>query len=134
MLLLDTNVLSEFVRKRPDPRVVQAARAAGSALGTSSICVMELRYGCALRPDFRPFWERIEREILARVRVLPFDQEAARIAGDIIADLEAAGRPIGVEDAQIGATALAHDAGLVTFNTRHFERIPGLRIEDWRAV
>ena len=57
---------------------------------------------------------------------LPFDDSAAGYSGSIRAFLERAGTPIGGND-----IALAHDCILVTRNTREFQRVPGLRIEDW---
>jgi tRNA(fMet)-specific endonuclease VapC len=92
---------------------------------------MELRFGAARRPDVVAFWRRLEREVLARVRIETFDDQAALRAGDILAVLEGKGTPIGIEDALIGATALARGLTVVTANTRHFKRIPGLVVEDW---
>gem|GEM_PF-1906546 len=74
---------------------------------TSSICVMELRYGSALREDFKKFWKRIESEIISRVKVLPLGNQEALLAGDILAVLRKTGQLIGVEDVLIAATAIA---------------------------
>jgi tRNA(fMet)-specific endonuclease VapC len=130
--LLDTNVLSEFARRRPNPNVVARARAiAATRLMTSSICVMELRHGAMLRPDGPTFWARLVEEVVSRVRVVPFDATAAERAGDILAALERLGQPIGIEDAQIAATAMASGLVVVTASARHFCRVPGLAHEDW---
>jgi len=130
--LLDTSILSEFVRRQPNPLVVACATAVPAAsLATSAICVMELRYGAMRRPDASVFWPRLEREILTRVRVEPFDDAAARKTGDILAALETSRLTIGVEDSQIAGTALARGLVVVTANTRHFTRVPGLAVEDW---
>lgn len=61
----------------------------------------------------------------------PFDGEAAKIFGDIRADLARKGTPIGPYDLQIAAIALANDCILVTHNTGEFSRIAGLKLEDW---
>ena len=64
---------------------------------------------------------------------LPFDEHTADIYGNIRADLEREGRPIGPNDLLIAATALAHSLTLVTHNVSEFARVPGLSIEDWEA-
>lgn len=92
---------------------------------------MELRQGAALSLHPGPLWERIEREILQRVSILDVRGEDALIAGDITAHLRSAGKPIDVEDVLIGATALARGLVVVTDNLRHFQRISGLKIENW---
>ena len=130
--LLDTNVLSEVIKKRPEPSVLARLRevAPGSAF-TSVVCVTELRYGARRRPGAQVLWERIAREVLSRVRVLPFGEPEALRAGDLLADLEAAGQPIGIEDVLIGATALVGSLTVSTRNVRHFRRLLGLAVECW---
>jgi tRNA(fMet)-specific endonuclease VapC len=130
--LLDTNILSELVKKRPRPHVVtRLASQSRKSLVTSCICVMELRFGSALRKDFEGFWLKILEEILSRVDILPLGAEEALIAGDTLAHLQKAGRPIGIEDLLIASTALNHKCVLVTCNTRHFSNIKGLIVENW---
>jgi len=63
--------------------------------------------------------------------VLPFDEVCAERFGMTRATLKAQGIVVNPVDTQIAADALAHDLTLVTNNTGHFNRIPGLRIEDW---
>jgi tRNA(fMet)-specific endonuclease VapC len=63
----------------------------------------------------------------------PFDIEDAREAGEIRAVLEASGQPIGPYDTLIAAQARRRRATLATLNVREFERVPGLRVEDWAA-
>jgi tRNA(fMet)-specific endonuclease VapC len=130
--LLDTNVLSELIRKRPSERVLERMRnTPRESLATSSVCVMELRYGTARHPLGQVLWERISQEVLPRVRVLPLTAAAAEKAGDLLALLEAHGKPIGLEDILIGATSLVHGLTTVTRNVRHFDRIEGLKVESW---
>jgi tRNA(fMet)-specific endonuclease VapC len=64
--------------------------------------------------------------------VIVFDKAAGLAAAQIRAGLKIIGRPIGPFDLLIGATALAHDCVLVTSNVREFDRIDGLKVEDWR--
>ncbi len=130
--LLDTNVLSELVKKQPSSEVVRRLRQArGQRLATSVLCVTELRYGAARHPQGGALWDRILREILSRLEILPVGEEEAVRAGDVLADLERRGQPIGIEDILIATTARAHGLTVVTRNVRHFRRIGGLRVESW---
>jgi len=130
--LLDTNVLSEVLRKRPDAELLARLGAqAAATLFTSCISVMELRHGAARRPDHGALWRRIEREVLPRVQVLGLGVEEALVAGEVQAQLWAMGRLIDVEDVLIGATALVRRLTVVTNNISHFARIPNLRVVDW---
>ncbi len=128
--LLDTNVLSEIVRRKPDPQVLERLRMiAEEQLFSSEVCAMELRFG-ASRSAKRKLWNRIESEVLGRVTLLAFDHDAAICAGDIVADLMSQGSPIGVEDVMIGATAKSRGLIVATRNVRHYSRISGLRVEN----
>jgi tRNA(fMet)-specific endonuclease VapC len=130
--LLDTNVLSELIRKHPEPSVLDRLQAAeGNKLATSVICVTELRYGAARHPEGDRLWQRIAAEVLPRVQVLPLDYEKAVRGGSLLADLATRGEPIGIEDVLIAATALELDLTVVTRNLRHFRRIEGLKAESW---
>jgi len=132
MYLLDTNVLSELIRKRPDRAVVsRIRRTPADQLFTSVVSVAELRYGAALREDRDAFWKKIVERVLARLRILRLDERSAVIAGDVLARLKTAGTPIGLADVLIGSVALANGCAVVTRNRPHFDRIPGLAVEDW---
>jgi len=130
--LLDTNVLSEVIRKDPNRGVLQRLNEiAARDVVTSAVCVAELRHGAARVAHGALLWQRIAREILSRVDILPLGEAEAVRAGDLLATLEARGEPIGIEDVWIGATALEHGLRVVTRNLRHFQRIPGLASESW---
>lgn len=130
--LLDTNVLSEVLKKRPEPRVLERLKMTlPRSLATSVVCVTELRYGARRHPQGTRLWDRIAREVLARITILPLDEAGAIRAGDLLAVLESSGTPIGIEDVLIGATALQENRTVVTRNTRHYRRIPGLAVESW---
>ncbi len=130
--LLDTNVLSEVIKRRPEPGVLDRIRAVPARdLSTSSVCVAELRYGAVRHPSGASLWERIASEVLPRVRVLAVGEAEAIRAGDLLAVLESRGQPVGIEDVLIGATALVGKLTVVTRNVRHFERMPGLDVESW---
>ena len=130
--LLDTNVLSEVIRKDPNRGVLRRLNEiAARDVVTSAVCVAELRHGTARVAHGALLWQRIAREILSRVDILPLGEAEAVRAGDLLATLEARGEPIGIEDVWIGATALEHGLRVVTRNLRHFQRIPGLTSESW---
>ena len=132
MYLLDTNILSELIKKRPNPNVLsQLNTKPAQTLFTSSICIMELRFGSALREDCEVFWERINKEIISRVNIIHVDEKEALAAGDILASLRKTGQIIGAEDVLIAASALANQCSIVTANTRHFLRIRNLKVENW---
>lgn len=132
MYLLDTNILSEVLRKSPSPQLLKRLSVAeNAAKATSCICVMELRHGALRRDDGGNLWRRIEKELLGRLEILEVGLEEALLAGELLAGLSSTGQKIDVEDVLIAATALTHGFTVVTNNVRHFERIPGLRVEDW---
>lgn len=131
MYLLDTNALSEPLKIHPHAGFAQKIRQVSpDALFTSAICVMELRYGCVRKRD-QSLWDRIRRELLVHMQVVPFGDDEAVVAGELLASLQAAGRSTGVEGVQIAATALAHGLIVVTANEARFTRIPNLRVANW---
>ena len=130
--LLDTNVLSELVKKRPSSAVLERLGSIPlERLSTSSTCITELRYGAARHPQGNALWARIVSEVLPGLQIVPLAQEEAERAGDLLAALESRGETIGIEDVLIGATALVRDLVVATRNVRHFDRIEGLTVESW---
>lgn len=132
MYLLDTNILSELIRRKPNAHLLgRLGSESAHTLFTSCLCIMELRFGSALREDFEIFWQKISKEIISRVSILPLDEKEVLVAGDILAGLRKAGQTIGLEDVLIAASAISNQYAVVTANTRHFSRIVGLRVENW---
>jgi predicted nucleic acid-binding protein len=138
VILLDTNVISELVKREPDASV--AAYLDGLApdtVFTAAVCEAEIRYGLARMPAGRRREELIERietffEIGFRDLVLRFDRSCAALYGEIRQAREAAGKPITVEDAMIAATARAYGvAAIVTRNTRDFAGCGVALIDPW---
>lgn len=128
--MLDTNIASELIRN-PAGLAAQRARAAGDTICVSIIVAAELRYGGAKKGSSR-LLRKIE-EFLSELPVLPFDVPADGAYGDIRAELEAAGRPIGLNDLLIAAHAHTLGATVVTANVGEFRRIRGLNVENWLA-
>lgn len=131
--LLDTNVLSEPDKERPNPNVMRRLRQHDGRLATSSVTIHELWYGCQRLPSGKR-QARIRSYLEQRVALLPvltYDERAARWHADERARLAKAGKPPVFEDGQIAAVAAVHDLILVTANEADFAAFTGLRIENW---
>jgi tRNA(fMet)-specific endonuclease VapC len=74
---------------------------------------------------------KMAKNFMQLATIEPYGRDAALIAGDLLVLLAKKGKPVGQMDTMIAAHALAIDATLVTANTKHFERIPGLKISNW---
>ena len=135
MFLLDTNVLSEVLRPRPNLSVARLLHTTARELRfASEITRYELRMGARLRDDADAFWSRIEQRILPLVQWLPIDAAVVLAGADLAAALRRAGLPLEWTDLMVGATAQVHGMTMVTRNVRHFERVPGIAIENWFAT
>lgn len=127
--LLDTDIASAMIRE-PRGRAAQlAARAGWQRLALSVITAGELRFGIAR--SGRSLLARQVEELLGRLPVLSLDPAAATHYGEIRTHLQKRGRPIGANDLWLAAHALALNRILVTANRQEFERVPGLRVENW---
>ena len=127
--LLDTNIVSDLVR-RPQGRVAERIRQVGEEqVCTSVIVAAELRYGAAKKGSHR-LTAQLEA-VLGALDVLPFETPADEAYGMIRARLERAGQTIGANDLLIAAHAVAVGCALVTDNEAEFDRVDGLRRENW---
>ena len=134
MYLFDTDFIVETLRGRLSPATsARLARVPPAEQHVSSVTVSELVYGArrTARPEHH--LHLIETLLLPGVKVVAFDAAAAFLAGTLRARLEYDGTPLAFPDLQIAAMAMANDLVLVTGNTRHFARVPGLRLENWFA-
>ena len=132
MFLLDTNIVSEPVRRAPDAVLMKRWRTGGlGEFRISVVTLMELRFGAAKSVKPAAIWERIEHEILPRCRLLPFTPEHALRAGEVQTTLSRSHLELEWRDVMLAAVALHEDLTLVTRNTRHFARVIGLRLENW---
>ena len=131
MFALDSNTISYYFRG--DAQVVARLQALRPAdVGVPAIVEYELRYGLLrLPPEVAAPRLAALAQLLLPMRVLPFDGEGAAYAARLRAELEAAGTPIGPHDTLIAATALRHQATLVTRNVREFARVPRLQWVNW---
>jgi tRNA(fMet)-specific endonuclease VapC len=129
--LLDTNVLSDFVRGENSVRS-RLLETAPADIACSAVSVMEVDHGLALAPARARRLRPVLDALLAAVTLLPLSVEDARAAGNLRAALRRRGRPIGPYDVLIAGAALARGLVLVTANTREFARVAGLNLENWR--
>lgn len=132
--LLDTDILSEPVKPRPNPKVMERLRRHRNESATASPVWHELLYGCARLPasNRRQALERYLNEVLSPTLVtLPYDAAAAAWHAGERARLEGVGRTPPFVDAQIAAIARVHALTLVTRNVAHYQDFDGLVVEDW---
>lgn len=131
MYCLDTDTLSALCRADPPTTLI---RRLGSVplqdQCTTAINVAEMLYGVARRGS-DALLKAVRDVLMAAGRILPFDAAAAEIYGPLRARLETEGKPLAEPDLRIASIALAHGCVLVSGNTKHFARVPGLVVEDW---
>ena len=128
--LLDTNVCVVYLNGRSASVRDRLLATSAEEIAVCSVVKAELFYGACRSNSPKRTLER-QQAFLARFASLPFEDKAALLAGQIRAKLASVGTPIGSYDLQIAAIALAEDLTLVTHNTREFERVEGLAVEDW---
>jgi tRNA(fMet)-specific endonuclease VapC len=128
--LLDTNICIYLIKKRP-PGVLERFREnSPQDVGISTITFFELQYGVE-KSQYRQRSEDALAKFLLPLNLIDLDRFAAEEAAAIRAQLEKKGKSIGPYDLLIAGLARSRDLTLVTNNTREFERIVGLRIENW---
>ena len=135
MILADTNVVSEFMRERPDPRVAEwAARLQPTAVVICVVTVEEIERGIGRLADGRRRSELQSRwsGLLDAYAdsILAYDVQCARMTAQVLVEREKAGRPMALADAQIAGIALVHGCILATRNVADFGGIPSLELVD----
>jgi toxin FitB len=135
--LLDTNVVSEWTKPRPDAGVVTwLAEADEDRIFISVITMSELRHGierlpAGARRDRLDIWLTEQVPQRFEKRLLAVDAETANVWGRVMAQGQAAGRPPGTMDAFIAATVLRHDMTLVTRNASDFDALGVRLVNPW---
>ena len=130
--LLDSNAVSSLIRQQASSPILKRIAAVGPDLVCTSILVVaEIRFGVAKKGSSR--LEAEAERVLNSLAVLDFESPADRRYAVLRTDLERRGLPIGANDMLIAAQCLALDATMVTNNLREFQRVQGLRVEDWLA-
>jgi tRNA(fMet)-specific endonuclease VapC len=129
--LLDTNICIYIINQQPAEVLQRLIGAGRESLAISSVTVAELAFGVAksTRADSRAKLENF----LSKFPILDWDEDAAWVYGNVRKALEAKGQRIGERDLLLVSQAVALGATMVTNNTREFERIEGLKLENWVA-
>jgi tRNA(fMet)-specific endonuclease VapC len=134
--VLNTNVVIAVLNDRPAPvrEIFERHVAARDAMFVPTIVLFELRFGIAKSARKAANEQKLGILLRRAIAVLPFDEDDAQAAGDLRALLEARGTLVGPYDLLIAAQALRRSATLVTSNTKEFQRVEGLSLEDWTVT
>ncbi len=134
MLVIDTNVLIELIKPQPNVGVMRAVLdAAPGSLRASEMTRYELRHCACLHPRPEHLWARIQALVLPVPAWVAISDEISERAGAVASALDRAGRPAGIIDSVVAATALVLGCPLVTHNTSHFNVIDDLELVDWHV-
>jgi tRNA(fMet)-specific endonuclease VapC len=132
MYLFDTDVISHIFKPRPSELLMKrVASVPQRDQFISTITISEIVYGAMKSARAEYHLRNLEEILLPSVNIACFDAKAGYVCGRIRADLERKGIPLSLADLEIAAIALANNFCLITGNTKHFERIAGLRVENW---
>ncbi len=129
MILLDTNICIHVINAKPPAVLERFRQYRMGEIGLCSVVAAELAYGVAKSGSARN--RQALEMFLAPLIILPFDDAAVWAYGNLRAELERKGTPIGALDTMIAAHALSQQSTLVTNNTSEFARVPGLALENW---
>ncbi len=127
--MLDTNICIYVIKRKPLTALEKFNLHAGH-LCISSITLAELLHGAAKSAKPEHNLRQVE-DFVSRLEVLEYGQQAAAHYGDIRADLEKKGTPIGVNDLHIAGHARSSGFVVITNNEKEFIRVDGLRVENW---
>jgi tRNA(fMet)-specific endonuclease VapC len=127
---LDTNICIYLINNKYPQLKQKLSKSRKTNIKIPSVVYFELCHGAEKSAQKQRSFAKLD-EFVSEIDVIPFDARAAEIAGRIRVDLERKGQVIGGNDILIAATAIANGATLVTNNTREFERVEGLRHDNW---
>jgi tRNA(fMet)-specific endonuclease VapC len=129
MILLDTNICIYIINAKPAAVLERFKHYKLGEIGLCSVVAAELAFGVAKSGSARN--RQALEMFLAPLTILPFDERAAWAYGDLRAELERRGTPIGSLDTMIAAHSLSLQAKLITNNSREFAKVPGLHVDNW---
>jgi tRNA(fMet)-specific endonuclease VapC len=127
--MLDTNIVIYVIKRRP-LEILEVFNAHAGQMCISSITLAELLHGVEKSSMITKNLRKVE-DFVSRLEVLPYENTAASHYGDIRTNLEKKGTVIGINDLHIAAHARSEGLILVSNNVREFERVEGLRLENW---
>jgi tRNA(fMet)-specific endonuclease VapC len=128
--MLDTDTCIALIKRQPPNLIKRLQAKAVGDVGVSSVTLAELRFGVSKSVPRKQNQAALDQFLLP-LDIAAFDELAADSYGDVRAELESNGTPIGPLDTLIAGHALSLNVVLVTHNMREFKRITGLRIDDW---
>lgn len=137
MIFLDTNVISETLRKAPDPTVMAWLAAHDDSLAIPTVTIAEIAFGIAkIRPDERS--SLLQQGLDAwrgrfAGRIFAFTEQAALVYGDLMGTAHRAGTALSAPDGMIAAIAIVNQGRLASRNTRDFNTLPVPLINPWDA-
>ncbi len=132
MYLFDTDVITNILKKRPSPFLLnQLALIPKSQQFISSITISEIVYGAmkSSKSDFH--LNNLQEILIPSVNIATFDTKAAYICGKLQVHLEKQGTPLALADLEIASIAISCDFTLISGNQKHFARIKQLKLENW---
>jgi len=129
--MLDTNICIDIIRERPRSVLDRFTGHTVGDIGISVVTLAELEYGVSASGRPAKNREALD-QFVSPLEVAPFDRRATVVYGRLRAVLEKKGQMIGSMDLLIAAHAVSLDMRLVTHNSREFERVSGLKIENWQ--
>ena len=128
--MLDTNICIYIIKKKPEKVINKLKKCKISDIVISSITLSELEYGVFKSSNIEKNKLALT-EFLAPIDILPYDDMAASVYGEIRAFLEKQGKIIGAMDLLIAAHAISTDLVLISNNIKEFKRVPGIKLENW---
>ena len=128
--LLDTNICIYLIKRKPPEVLQRFLQLSPGSVFISSVTTSELYYGAQKSQRVQTNLEALNHFLLS-FRIVDYDESASFLYGELRADLEKRGQPIVPLDMMIAAHALSLDVPLVTNNTKEFERVKGLKLENW---
>jgi len=138
LIFLDTNVISETLRKSPDPTVMNWLAVHDDSLAIPTVTIAEIAFGIAkIRPDERSLL--LQRGLDAwrsrfAGRIFAFTEKAALVYGDLMGAAHQAGRALSAPDGMIAAIAIVNQGRLASRNTRDFGALPVTLINPWDDI
>jgi len=132
MYLFDTDTLSNVVKQNPSPVLLKKlGNIPKSVQYTSAINIGEIYYGANRSPRKEQIIKAFAERVFPNVNILSFDRESGEVFGLLKAELEKQGIGCSEPDLRIASIAIQHKLTLITGNTKHFLKIPGLYVENW---
>jgi len=132
MFIFDTDIYTNVIRKSPSKTLINRLKKVPRRdQFTTTITIGEVYYGIMKVSNKTKLLKLFEDVLLPRATILSFDFSAAKKYGEIRSFLEKQGTPLAHADLQIASIALSMNMTLITGNLKHFQRVPGLAVENW---